>query len=248
MGNERLRLALVASGVSPSDLAERVQVDPKTVERWIASGRKPYPTHRWAVARVLETEPGYLWPDSRDEQLRKEAAAAELVEVYPTRGDVPADLWTDLVAGARERVDVLVYAGLFWFDAYPQVIGTLLEKAAAGVRVRLLFGDPDSGAVAARGVEEETALNARIRLTLEVIDPLLGVDGIEVRLHETTLYASIYRSDDVVLANTHVYGAPASRSPVLHLQRVPGGRLFGHYASSYERVWEQARAIQPKGE
>jgi hypothetical protein len=29
---------------------------------------------------------------------------------------------------------------------------------------------------------------------------------------------------------------------VLHLRRLPGGRLFDHYQASFERVWEQANA------
>jgi len=244
VGNERLRAALVAQGVSPADVAERVRVDPKTVERWITLGRTPYRAHRWAVAKLLDVDAGYLWPDTQDEKLTREASAAEFVAFYPNRGAVPAPLWADLVADAREEVSLLVYAGLFWFDAYPHIVDTLIAKADAGVRVRLLLGDPDGEAIAARGVEEGIDMAGRVRLTLNLIRPLHGRDGIEIRLHGTTLYASLYRADGVMLANTHVYGAPAAHSPVLHLQRVPGGRLFEHYARSYERVWDQAREIR----
>ncbi|NCD15920.1 MAG: XRE family transcriptional regulator [Actinobacteria bacterium] len=243
MSNDRLRAALVACGVSPAEVAERVRVDPKTVERWISAGRTPYRTHRWGVAKILGVDAGYLWPEAQDDKLAEKASTAELVTVYPNRGAVPSSLWSDLVADAREEITVLVYAGLFWFDAYPQTVDTLLAKADAGVRVRLLLGDPDSDAIAARGVEEDIDMAGRIRITLSLIAPLLAHGGVEVRLHATTLYASLYRADDVLLANTHVYGAPAAHSPVLHLQRVPGGRLFDHYARSYERVWDQARSV-----
>lgn len=111
------------------------------------------------------------------------------------------------------------------------------------MRIRLVFGDPDSEATIARGREEEIDLAARVRLSLQMVAPLLGVEGIEVRLHAATLYNSIFRSDDMMLTNTHVYGAPAAQSPVLHLQQIPGGRLFDHYARSYERVWDQARKL-----
>lgn len=243
MSNDRLKSTLVACGVSPAEVAERVQVDPKTVERWITAGRTPYRTHRWAVAKLLGVDAAYLWPDAQDDKLVQEASGAEFVALYPNRGAVPAPLWTDLVADAREEVNLLVYAGLFWFDAYPHVVDTLIAKADAGVRVRLLLGDPDSEAISARGAEEGIDMAGRVRLTLNLIAPLIGHDGIEIRLHATTLYASILRADDVMLANTHVYGAPASHSPVLHLQRVPGGRLFAHYSQSYERVWDQARRV-----
>jgi hypothetical protein len=66
--------------------------------------------------------------------------------------------------------------------------------------------------------------------------------GVELRFHATTLYNSIYRFDDDMLVNIHVYGAPAAHSPVLHLRRLPGGQLFDHYQASFERVWEQATA------
>ena len=61
---------------------------------------------------------------------------------------------------------------------------------------------------------------------------------------ETTLYASLYRGDDVMLVNTHAYGSPASQSPVLQLQRLPGGQVFDHYAHSFEEVWATARPYE----
>lgn|SRR5690606_4261746 len=49
MPNDRLRAALLERGVTIAELAA-VQVDPKTVERWITKGRAPYRRHRYAVA------------------------------------------------------------------------------------------------------------------------------------------------------------------------------------------------------
>jgi len=244
MSNERLRGTMNACGMGPTDLAERVQVDPKTVERWISLGRTPFRAHRWSVAKTLGVDPAYLWPDAENDTVVQKASTAELVALYPNRGNVPSTMWTDLVAHARQEVNLLVYAGLFWFDAYPDIVRNLLARADGGVRVRLLFGDPESEAVSTRGGEEGIDVAARVRMALRLIAPLLGHDGIQVRLHATTLYTSIYQADDVILANTHVYGAPAAHSPVIHLQRVPGGRLFEHYARSYERVWDQAREVR----
>ena len=68
--------------------------------------------------------------------------------------------------------------------------------------------------------------------------------GVSVRLHGTTLYNSIYRYDDELLVNTHAYGVPAGQSPVLHLRRFPGGRLFDHYMASFERVWADGSAAR----
>jgi len=66
------------------------------------------------------------------------------------------------------------------------------------------------------------------------------LDGCEVRLHSTTLYASIFRYDDEMVINPHAYGSPATANPCLHVRRLPGGPLFDHYAESFERVWDGA--------
>ena len=61
-----------------------------------------------------------------------------------------------------------------------------------------------------------------------------------VHLHDTTLYNSIYRFDDEMLVNTHLYATNAYAAPVLHLRRLDGGQLFANYARSFEAVWERS--------
>ncbi|GAA3730261.1 hypothetical protein HDA32_005997 [Spinactinospora alkalitolerans] len=65
----------------------------------------------------------------------------------------------------------------------------------------------------------------------------------EFRLHGTVLYNSIYRADDQMLVNTHVYGAPAANAPVLHLRKIVGGGMVNTYAESFERVWSQSAPL-----
>lgn len=66
---------------------------------------------------------------------------------------------------------------------------------------------------------------------------LTSLPGVEVRVHGTTLYNSLYRFDQDLLVNGHAFGAPAGQSPVLHLRRVPGGRMWDHYMRSFDEVW-----------
>jgi hypothetical protein len=106
------------------------------------------------------------------------------------------------------------------------------------VRVRVLLGDPESAGVAERGRNEYMA--AKVRNALVLYRPLLAADAVELRLHRTVLYNSIYRADDQLLVNTHVYGTGASNAPVLHLRRVAGGDLVSTYVESFERVWAGA--------
>jgi hypothetical protein len=66
---------------------------------------------------------------------------------------------------------------------------------------------------------------------------------VQFRLHSTVLYNSIYRADDELLVNPHVYGAAASQAPVMHLRRVAGGGMVRTYLDSFERVWSRARPL-----
>ena len=242
VANERLRSCITGARLTVAEVAAQVGVDPKTVERWIVLGRVPHRSHRWATASLLGTDEAYLWPEVADEPRTQAASAAELVTLYPNRGAVPTALWRSLMDGAAHHIDVLVFSGLFLPDSYPEVAKQLTTKAEAGTKVRLALGQPDSEAVRRRGDEEGIGdgLAARVRLAQTYLRDAVGVAGIELRLHATTLYNSIYRFDDDMLVNAHVYGAPAAHSPVLHLRRLPGGRLFEHYQASFERVWEQA--------
>jgi hypothetical protein len=97
--------------------------------------------------------------------------------------------------------------------------------------------------VATRDREEGLGgtLAAKIRSALTYYRPLADVDGCQMRLHSATLYASLFRYDDQIMANPHAYGEPASANPVLHLRRLDGGQVSGHYMACFERVWETAK-------
>jgi len=62
--NVRLREALMRAGLTPASAAERLEVDPKTVERWVTKGRAPYPRHRYALAALVGVSETDLWPES----------------------------------------------------------------------------------------------------------------------------------------------------------------------------------------
>jgi len=226
------------------DVAAHVQVDPKTVERWVRTDRVPHPRHRRATAALLESSETFLWPSLLDDARRASATAAEFVALHPHRGAVPPELWVSLTHSAREHIDVLVYAGLFLWDGNPDLPAVLAQKGEAGTRVRLALGDPTCAAVHQRGDDEGigAGMAARIHMSLGYLQPALRSPSVELRVHSTVLYNSIYRFDNDILVNSHAYGAPAAQSPVLHYRRFDGGRLFNHYLASFERVWATAIA------
>ncbi len=247
MPNDRLRDALIRSGLTPDAVADKLGVDPKTVERWITQGRAPYPRHRHAIAAMIRESESYLWPNAVPQERAARITESEIVHIYPRRAAVPQELWRRLLVDAERRIQVLAYGGLFLAEQDPKYIATLKAKAKAGAEVVVLLGDPDSTEVATRGAEEGIgdAMAAKIRNTLAFYSGLKGVDRAAVMFHRTTLYNSIYRYDDEMLVNTHVLGFPASHAPVVHLRRLAGGELFDTYADSFDRVRSAATPVWP---
>ncbi|BFU45772.1 DUF5919 domain-containing protein [Krasilnikovia sp. MM14-A1004] len=243
MPNERLRTAMLERGLTPSSLAEALNVDPKSVERWI-NGRTPYRRHRYQVAAHLGVDEVYLWPDALSPDQVASASESEIINIYPHRWTVPSEVWRHMFDQAEQEIGVLVYSGLFLSED-AGVRRIFRQKAEAGVRVRILLGDPDSEAVAQRGADEgvDDVQAGKIRNALVMYRPLREVDGIEFRLHRTVLYNSIYRADDQLLVNTHIYSFSAAQAPVLHLRRVAGGGMVTTYLDSFERVWDNATPL-----
>jgi hypothetical protein len=166
---------------------------------------------------------------------------AEVVALYPHRADTPKALWLDLLSGAVANIDLFANASLFLPEENPEAIAMLRDKAARGVRVRILLGDPETAAMELRGREERLfeALIGRIKMALAYYRPLVGVDGVEFRVHGTSLYNSIFRYDDQMLVNQHIYGTYGYIAPILHLRKVPGCDLFDTYMRSFDLVWSE---------
>ncbi|MCP3804415.1 DUF5919 domain-containing protein [Allokutzneria sp. A3M-2-11 16] len=242
MANERLREALLRKGFDLEHAAAATGVDRKTVERWITQGRVPYPRHRRTIAALVREAEDYLWPDA----VPPELAESEVVKVYPRRSDIPTDLWDRLLGTATRRVDALSLAALFLVER-PDFARQLRRKAEEGTKVRLLFGDPGAREAAKRSEEEQLGkgtVAARIRNALAFVRPLAGVEGIEIRLHRRTLYNSVFRFDDEMVVNTHVYGVPGGHAPAMHLRKLSSSSMFDTYSTSFATVWagaEEAR-------
>ncbi|HEY5990007.1 MAG TPA: hypothetical protein VIV12_27020 [Streptosporangiaceae bacterium] len=137
-------------------------------------------------------------------------------------------------------MDLLAFAGLFLVEEHPDWMPLLASRVEAGVRVRLLLGDPEGGNLSARDREYKIGggVAGRVRAVMVSYSRLPG--AVEIRLHDTPLYNSIYRFDDEMIVNTHVYGILAAYTPVMHFRRVDGS-YFGTYLESFERVWASAR-------
>ena len=247
MANERLRALLLERRVTTAKLAEAVQVDAKTVERWIVAGRVPYRKHRYNVAAFFGVDESYIWPDALDHDQVVAASESEIIAVYPYRRAVPRDAWGHLFGQAEQEIGILAYSCYFLAEdaGLRQLIA---EKAGSGVRVRILLGDPESPFVLQRGQSEGIGdtMPAKVRSAIAMFRPLGSVDNVEIRLHGTILYNSIFRADDHLFVNTHIYGVMANNAPFFHLRKIPGGAIAATYLESFERVWSEAEPL-PEG-
>ncbi len=237
--NERLRDAMMRAGLDVEGLARELDVDPKTVERWITKGRAPHRKSRAKAAAILGETQSFLWPDAFDEMQRSEISESELVKIYHRRTQVEHDTWARLLDQAEGHLDVLALAGLFFPEQQRDLAATLCKKAKAGTKVRILLGDPNGESVVRRGAEEGIggAMAAKVHNVLSFYESHAGHDCFEIRFHDTTLYNSIYRFDDDMLVNSHIYGVHAAHAPVLWYRRLPGGAMFDAYADSFDSIW-----------
>jgi hypothetical protein len=237
--NEPLRQALLKARLREGDVAAHLSVDPKTVRRWL-NGRMPYAHNRAAVAELVGADEGDLWPTAGG-PLALRTRPEELGTVYPHRWAVPRDVWEQLFGSAECEIAILAYSALFLAED-AGLLQILADKGRAGVAVRIALGDPEASSVAVRGEEEGIgyAMSAKIRNGLVLYRPLGTFENIEIRLHRTVLYNSIYRADNRLLVNQHIHGVPAAQAPVFCLNDIGSSEMAMLYLDSFERVWANA--------
>ena len=240
--NESLRQAMLRARLREDDVAARLGVDPKTVRRWL-NGRVPYPNSRVALAQLVGADEAHLWPDAGG-PLSGRSHPEELVAVYPHRWAIPRETWARFFESAKHEIGVLAYSALFLAED-AGLLGIVADKAASGVKVRLALGDPDSDCIAERGQEEciGDAMAAKVRNALMLFRQLPKCETIEIRLHRTTLYNSLYQADGRLFVNQHAYGIPAAHSPVFCFRGSRRGDMVRAYFNSFQRVWASAEPI-----
>ena len=222
-------------------MATQLGVDPKTVERWVTTGRTPHPRWRERASSLLGVPVAVLWPDTAGVM----DGTSELVGIYRTRTDVAPATVRSLLDASSQHVDLLAYAALWLWDTVPGFAEVLTRKVAEGVNVRVCLGDPDSPAVRLRGEEEGIGdqLVARCRLAAAYARPIAEASEGAVRCSGVTLYSSILRFDDELLVNVHLWGNPAADSPVLHLRKSEREGMAANFMRSFDRVWERAQPL-----
>jgi transcriptional regulator with XRE-family HTH domain len=230
--NLRLRERMLTVGMSSTNLAARLQVDPKTVERWINPGRNPHPAIAHRAAALLGVEVTYLWPTIYARRATPIAASDELVALYPGRAAVPDTLWARLLTNATRRIDII--ADLVLADLVPDLGDLLTTKASHGLPVRVVLSDPTG--------HTNPADTARAALAEAIYTPL-AQHGVTVRRYPGILATTILRADDDLLVRTAIDACPTALAPVLHLRSLTGGPLSRLYLTSLDAITDTTTPI-----
>jgi len=228
--NERLRELLLSLNTTPANLASRLGIDPKTVERWITNGaRNPHPRIAYRVAQLLNVDVTYLWPTLHGRRASKISGTDELLAMWPGRAAVPYDLWTRLFAEASRRITIMGDPGLP--DLVPHLARLLTIKAAQGVTVRVILTDPASAT--------NPADTARAHIADAVYRPLIE-HGVSVAHYPGRLATTILMVDDDLIVRTGIDGCPAAFAPIIHLRALVDGPLSRSYLTSLDAITDEA--------
>lgn len=252
--NEVLRDRIRGKSLSDRRFADVAGVSLKTVQRWLADiDHKVREDNARRAADVLGCTPHDLWPQqyarSSPDLPSANRATPFMSTVYPTRTQMPISVWQQHFANPQHSVDILVLAATFLFDTLDGFVDTLVDAAARGVGVRMLVGDPDGPSLTLRGEEENIgeAVVARCRTTVELLASRASTPGLQIRTHQTTLYSSIFRVDDRIIVNMHIYGSPGRSNPVMVFTRSDEPGLWTTFEQAFDRVWDNAKPLTDRG-
>ncbi|MBF6444591.1 hypothetical protein [Nocardia farcinica] len=178
--------------MSPAELARRVEVDPKTVERWITTGRVPYRTHQFAVEDALGIEAAKLWP-GRTSRVKQPAQAnerlrcaifdarltfeqlSEAMEVDPKT--VQRWVAQGAVPHPSRRQEISVAVGVPEAELWPEPAA---QRAARGQRLYTGFSDTPAG----DGTTIQTS--ARLRACMSWVDQTSPLKESEIHSRQIT--------------------------------------------------------------
>ena len=219
MDNEHLKSAIGRAGLTLEEFADIVQVDVKTVQRWLR-GRTPYTGNRGTVAAALDTPEHELWPDSvpppsqPPEHGHPTLLVTDVVAGYGHATDRDAPNPDDVLRSATERIELIIP------NVVSGIVDLVLTKSADDCHVRAIVKDPDGQ-----------------------VEPLLGIDGIEIHASPGGEEFGLYRADDQMLLVLPRIGVLSEPAPVIVLKRRTSGGLFDRLANEFEERWEQTTPL-----
>lgn len=243
MPNHRLHQALERAGLEPQQLADELQVDVKTIERWL-HGRTPYDRNRRKLARRLNTTVYDLWPHLAPVPESTLGAEQHTAAVYPSINSPQAPDWRVLLTAATETIELLDLTHEYILEDLTTT-RLLFDKAATGCQIRLIYGHHTAAEHQRRAAEtDRDPTDYPPANTRSALYNLAGAgDPIEVRATPTPGNNTILRADAHLLAIPHLYAVPTADAPVLHLQA--GTELFDRFHDHYQAIWDTGVQMVP---
>lgn len=224
MANANLKTAIENAGLTVEEFAEIIQVDPKSVQRWVTGTTTPYRRNRAAIARALDLTEDQLWPDDASTRPGEPTSSdgnadgtSEVVGSWGEETDPDAPDPIALVSHARERLDL--YDGTYRVRRIPGLVDELLRRAEDGCEIRLLSDAPT-----------------------RALERLLGHDHIELRLCGMGRYVLI-RSGEAMLVTFALSVEGDRPQPLMQLRRQHDGGMFDRLAANFEAGWEDSDEI-----
>ncbi len=242
MPNDLLIAEIRKSGLELHEVADIAEVDPRTVQRWLA-GRLPHPRYRQKLTAALGATEGELWPQVLEAARKPDTN--EIVAAWPQRRDPDAPDWRALLRGANE-VDLLGYT-LSQITDTSGAIKQLRTRSAAGTQIRISIADPDGPA--ARSADQLQRPPGRLipRIVAARQQLLQLAPTVALRQHQIATTHTLLRFDDELLLTIHTHGTPGFQAPLLHLRREQDYGIFDQLAKHFEDIWTIARPFAGAG-
>jgi transcriptional regulator with XRE-family HTH domain len=222
MANQNLKNALQDAGLTTEQFAEIIQVDPKTVGRWIAGASTPYPRHRAKITGALALPEAELWPELTDgspatygEQSGVPGQQNSSISAWASSSDESAPDPVDFIATGTGPIDLLA-AGL-WLDLPGPITHALLALAGAGRQIRLLAAVPTPG-----------------------LKPLAGHERIQLRVGGQFHGHELIRTGETLIFIFPLPGEYTEPPPLVKLQRATDDDLFDRLTRNFEALWDDA--------
>lgn len=232
--------------MKPRQLAAKVGVSGKTVERWVNdSDLIPHPRNREDTCKALGVDEEVIWPKAVKERI-KTGGDREIVHSYPYRSACPSTVWAELTETSSEELFFAGYTNYFLWTQVPDFPGILRRKSEQGCRIRFLLGDPNGEVTRQREEIEDVAftVSTRVRMTLENLEKLGPLPGMEARFSSAEdavnhVSLSVFRFDSEALVTPHLARLVGHDSPLLHLHRISDGGMFSRFADHAEELWSR---------
>lgn len=178
--------------------------------------------------------------------LLEQASKTGIIGIWSQRGLLDSNIWIKKIEESKENIDILGYAIAF-LPEHPEFKKIIKEKHSQNCKIRILLGKPNCSSVKNRNIEEkeEGSISSRIETSLTRLNDLIQLGCIEVKLHDTPLYCSIYRFDSEMLVTPHLYGVKGSAAPLISYKNVKGG-IFESYLKHFDDIWELGEEYKGK--